>query len=177
MTGDVLGSPVVDGSGGVLSIAVTASGTTTQQGSNAQVTCTGSAGTGLNAWTVLSGTGTFAVSGGNTSLSFMQVADLETVAKPGDIVLYRIGGNDEIHGVSIAQSLIDFTATVNRMLADGYYVIYVMEGPRSNWGGLADANATATTYRNQMLQRRLFAQHFASNPLANAAGIHQLHDD
>ena len=155
--GATYGAPVVDGNGAVLSIPVMAGG----GGYTAapQIACTG--GTGLNAVGVVGGSGTFGNVGETSCQAYARIPDVEAVAVPGDQIFIRVGTNDETFPLTLAQSQTCMKSIFDRLLADGFYVIYQQDGARLPWGAYSDANANAVQYRKQMYARRRWVRQYA----------------
>jgi hypothetical protein len=154
--GGTYGSPTVDGNGSVLSIPVLTPGSALSAGPI--VTCTG--GTGLNATGVLGGSGTFGNSGETTCQNFNRLADLDAVAAPGDIVFLRVGGNDDVQGLTLAQSEACMALTFNHLLGRGYFVIYELDLPRQVWLGASNGTAPAPQYRAQIQGRLAWVRQY-----------------
>ena len=157
--GATVSSPVVDGNGSILSIAIMAAGA--GYTSIPAVTCTG--GTGLNAFGVLAGTGTFGQSGATCPQIYTLIPDLEAVAVPGDLVNLVEGTNDELAGLTLAASTACAKLTDDRLLADGYYVIQQLDSSRLQWGTASDATAPAPQYRKQLYARREWLKRYVQN--------------
>ena len=155
--GATYGAPVVDANGAVLSIPVTAVGASYT--SAPQIACTG--GTGLNAVGVVGGSGTFGNVGETSCQAYARISDVEAAAVPGDQIFVRIGTNDETFPLTLAQSEACMKSIFDRLLADGYYVIYQQDGARLPWGAYSDANANAVQYRKQMYARRRWVRQYA----------------
>ena len=169
--GGTYGSPTVGAGGTITSIPLLTGGS----GLTAAPIVTCSGGTGLNAVAVIGGSGTFGDPGETSCQAETRLPDLEAKAVAGDQVLVEVGTNDELGGLSLAQSEACMKADLDRLLADGYYVIYGMDGPRLPWGAASDATAPAPQYRKQMYARRQWVKRYALQDAAkNTAGYPHL---
>ncbi len=171
-SGATVGTPVVNANGGLVSLPVTAGGSG-YSGSGVAIACATNCGTGAGIIGIVGGSGQFGNGGETSQQAYARIPDLEAVAKPGDLVFVDLGVNDPAAGLTLAQSEGFMKQVFDRLLADGYYVIYFKDGPHSATGGLT-GTALLNAQRQDLALMKWVDAYARQNTLYNANGYPHL---